>query len=861
VNPAQQPNVLDVALAFCDAGCSVIPVATDGTKKPLGTWKQAQQTAATPDEVRRAFADGHPGLGIVTGAVSGNLLMVELEGRAVDDGMLKQLAELAMNSGLADLWRRATSGYLERTPSGGVHLLVRVLAPVGGNLKLARRPGPPDPATGKPTVEVLAETRGEGGFVVVAPSHGPVHPSGKPWQRAVGGPATIPDLTGDEADALLTLFRSLDQMPAIEPIPHTTRPPADAPRSAADQFLLTGGTSTGGISPGDDYNTRADWAEILERHGWRLMRESNGERFWLRPGKQPAGRDDCSATTGYGDRGDWLWVFSTSTEFDTETTYSKFAAYALLEHAGNYTAAAKALKAAGYGTPPPEQPRPAAALTTDQPGQGASTPPDVPAKDTPKAATLSAAGVPAPPLGPATYSRTDDGNALRLVDGHRLELRYVPQRAQWLAWDGHRWRWDEAGRVHEHARALARALPVGTKEDDKHRAWSLSARGLNAMVRTAQTDARIATSVADLDRRPYELNTPSGVADLRTGQLRAPDPSALHTRTTSCAPTTDEPVRWLRFLADTFAGDPDITRYIQRLLGVSLIGEVLEQVLPFGFGEGANGKTTLLGVVMRIIGLGEDGYSIGAPAELLLATANAGHPTELARLAGARLVVTSELEEGQRFAEAKVKQLTGRDPVTARFMRQDFFTFTPTHSLWLLANHAPAVRAGGPAFWRRLRLLPFLHVVPPEQRDPHLEDRLVDDEGPAILGWLIQGAVDYLAHGLEEPTAVRAATSAYERDQDTVARFVEEQCVLGQAGQQGMAVKVADLRAAYETWCRTEGETAVNAKAFTLTLCSRFGVQRDRDRSTRYYAGIRLDETSDVSPADAGDEQNEWWKG
>lgn len=855
MTPAPQPTVLDVALAFHDAGCSVIPVATNGTKRPLGQWKQAQTTPLTRAQVQEVFADGHPGLGIVTGAVSGNLLMVELEGRAVADGMLGQLREVAMNSGLADLWRRATSGYMEATPSGGVHLLVRVLAPVGGNEKLARRPGPADPVTGKPTVEVLAETRGKGGFVVVAPSHGPVHPSGKAWQRAAGSPATIPDLTHDEVQLLLDLFRGFDAMPVAEHQAPAPRPPADAPASAADTFLLSGRTAAGGLSPGDDYNARVDWAEVLEPHGWRLQRSNGQERFWIRPGKETQGRDDCSATTGYGDRGDWLYVFSTSTEFDTEVTYTKFAAYAVLEHAGNYTAAAKALRAAGYGTPTPEQPRPAAA--TQQPEAVASTPPTT-AKDGHDAA-LDPPAVPAPPPGPLTYSRTDDGNALRLVDGHHQELRYCPQRAQWLAWDGHRWRWDDAGRVHEAARALARDLPAGTKEDDKHRAWSLSSRGLNAMVRTAQTDQRIATSIASLDRRPYELNTPAGVVDLRTGIVRAPDPDALHTRSTAVAPSYDEPTRWLRFLADTFAGDPAITLYVQRLLGVSLIGEVLEQLLPFGFGEGANGKTTLLGVVMRLVGLGEDGYSLGAPAELLLASANAGHPTELARLAGARIVVTSELEEGQRFAEAKVKQLTGRDPVTARFMRQDFFTFTPTHSLWLLANHAPAVRAGGPAFWRRLRLLPFLHVVPPEQRDPHLEDRLVDDEGPAILGWLIQGAVDYLAHGLAEPASVRSATAAYEKDQDTVARFVEEQCQLGPAGQPGMAVKVADLRTAYETWCRVEGETPVSAKAFTLTLCSRFGVARDRDMSTRFYSGIRFDEHSDLSSPEADSGDGGWW--
>lgn len=828
-----QPSVLDVALAFVDAGCSVIPVATDGTKRPLGAWKQAQTTPLSREQVQQTFADGHPGLGVVTGAVSGNLLMVELEGRAVAEGMLGRLAEHALASGLGDLWRRCTGGYMEATPAGGLHLLVRALDPVAGNLKLARRPGPVDPTTGKPTIEVLAETRGEGGFVVVAPSYGPVHPTGKAWQRAAGSPATIPDLTADEHQALLDLFRSLDAMPVLEPVQRPQRPPAGAPVSAADRFLTTGSTTPGGTSPGDDYNAKADWQQILEPHGWQLQRESNGERFWLRPGKKPASRDDCSATTGYGDRGDWLWVFSTSTEFDTETTYSKFAAYAVLEHGGDYSAAARDLRAKGYGTPPPEQ------LRTQLPA-GTSTSPTTTMKDGQGA---SVAAAPASPPGPATYTRTDDGNAHRLVDQHSHELRYVPERGQWLAWDGARWRWDKLGQVHEHASVLANALPVGTKEDDRHRAWSLSARGLGAMVKLAQTKPQVAVNAGTLDSRAWELNTPAGVVDLRTGTLRGPDPTALHTRSTTVAPDLETPPdRWLRFLADTFAGDPAMATYVQRLLGVALVGQVVEQVLPFAFGEGANGKTTLLGTVMRILGLGDEGYALTAPADILLASAQGRHSTELARLSGARLVVTSELEDGQRFAEAKVKQLTGGDPITARFMRQDDFTFRPTHSLWLLANHAPEVRAGGTAFWRRIKQVPFLHVVPQERRNAHLEDELVEHEGAQILGWLIAGCADHVRGGLAEPESVRTATAAYQRDQDTVGRFVDETCQLGDPAAAHLRIKVPALRTAYETWCRAEGETPVSARALTLTLRSRFGVQSDRDADSRWYLGIRHDD-------------------
>lgn len=461
------------------------------------------------------------------------------------------------------------------------------------------------------------------------------------------------------------------------------------------------------------------------------------------------------------------------------------------------------------------------------------------------------------------YSLTDDGNALRLVDTHHTEIRYVPQRGQWLVWDGARWQWDSAGLVMEHAKALARDLPESSMPQVQHRRRSLDYRGARAAVAMASTDARVVVDIGRLDAQPYELNTPGGVIDLRTGLLRAPDPTSLHTRTTTVAPDFEAvPERFLRFLADTFAGDPALTVYVQRLLGLSLIGKVLEQLLPFAHGEGANGKTTLLGTVQRIVGLGGDGYAQAASADMLLASAHAGHPTELARLAGARIVVTSELEDGQRFAEAKVKQLTGRDAISARFMRQDAFDFTPTHSLWLLANHKPDVRAGGPAFWRRVRLLPFVHTVPVERRDPQLEDTLVEKEGPAILAWLAAGAADYLRAGsLAEPESVRAATDAYQRDQDTVGRFVDERCAVGPAHQQGMTVKVAVLRQAYEHWCRCEGEQPISAKALTLALKSRFHVESAREQDARWYSGIRLDDTtSDLSSEPSQDtlDNPEW---
>jgi putative DNA primase/helicase len=444
------------------------------------------------------------------------------------------------------------------------------------------------------------------------------------------------------------------------------------------------------------------------------------------------------------------------------------------------------------------------------------------------------------------YSLTDDGNALRLVDDWQAYARYVPERGQWLTWDAWRWKWDHAGRIQEAARTVARHR-LSEASSNGELAWAHKSHGhsrIRAMISLAATDQRVVAGVDSLDAEPYDLNTPAGIVDLRTGALRRPDPDRLHTRGTLVAPAESydphSAPHWERFLADTFAGQPDVATYLQRVLGQAIIGTVLEQILPFAYGSGANGKTTAMGVVQRLVGIGESGYSINVGADLLLAQAHAPHPTEIAQLAGQRLVVTSEVEDGQRFAEAKVKMLTGRDVISGRFMRQDFFSFRPTHTLFLLANHQPQVKTGGDAFFRRMALIPFLHTVPVEARDPELEDRLVHDEGPQILRWLISGAVDYLRHGLAVPEGVRAATAAYAADQDTVGRFVEQCCDLGPPGQQTYAMPSAKLRGAYEKWCADGGEQPVSAKALTQSVVSRFGVQQIHNRRWRGLDGIRL---------------------
>ena len=315
-------KILETALQLAAHGISVVPVATDGSKRPgIPSWKEYQNRKATPDELL-AWFQAAEGVGVICGAVSGNLEMLELEGRAVAGKMHLDIAEIAKNSGLESLWNKLNSGYVETTPSGGLHWLYRIDGEVPGNTKLARRPGE------NGGIDVLAETRGEGGFVIVAPTNGTCHPSGGAWTLLIGGPSSIPTITREERDALHHLFSMFDEIPKAEYIAEEIKTKSDGP-----------------LSPGDDYNRKVSWNQILEPLGWtRVYTTTSGVTAWRRPGKS----EGVSATTNHAGT-DKFYCFTTSSIFDAETSYSKFAAYALIEHNGDFRAAAKSLRQLGYG--------------------------------------------------------------------------------------------------------------------------------------------------------------------------------------------------------------------------------------------------------------------------------------------------------------------------------------------------------------------------------------------------------------------------------------------------------------------------------------------------------------------------------
>lgn len=471
-----------------------------------------------------------------------------------------------------------------------------------------------------------------------------------------------------------------------------------------------------------------------------------------------------------------------------------------------------------------------------------------------QAVALPAQAAPVHPAGEATSNGllpdtlTDRGNAKLFVRLYSNDYRHVPGIG-WYRWDTTRWQIDEDDTVMWAAGDLAENIathdPRGvftTTALQQHRRRSLSTTGMNAMLTQAKSAPGMVLNAARLDADPYALCTPNGIVDLRTGLLKTPDPNKdFHSRSTTAGPQPMPTPRWERFLADTFGDDAEareMITYLHLLLGYSITGDVGGQILPFLFGPGKNGKSVLTDVLMKLLG----DYADAAPPGFLMAKPFEGHPTDLAELHGRRVIVCSEVKPGDKFDEARVKHLTGGERIKARRMRQDFFSFEPTHKLWLQGNHRPEVGTGGFAFWRRMRLIPFERVVPDSRKIDNLADILVTEEGPGILSWLVDGARRYLAgeRDLTGPERVRIATTAYAETEDHTGRFYEECCRMAP----GLRAEQTALYAAYKTWCQNEGAPAMSSRAFASRTRELVGLASPKEmilsNQRKHYPGIGL---------------------
>lgn len=827
---AKCPAYIDAREAAFEAhACdlSVVPPREDGSKSPDGPWKEFQSRRMSVEELRRLYgAQGKPkrtGVGVVCGAVSGNLEVLEFD---AGGRVYEPFKAAATALGLGEVVERIAGGYEERSPSGGYHWAYRC-EEVDGNTKLAQYPtGEVDPATGRPLLKALIESRGEGGFVVVAPSNGRVHPTGGRYELLRGGFRSIATITPEERRALWRLARSFDEAPEA---PRPTDPAGDGATAGRH------GSWPDTLSPWEDYRARTTWGELLV--GWTLVYERGGVQYWRRPGKDRG----VSATVRPDPGG--LFVFSSSTEFEPLRPYDRFQAYVRLRHAGDSKAAVKALSEAGYGqyrtwvkaagewkletrqNPCPKGVRIA------RPGEG---PPD----RNRGSRGDGDGGATASPR--RDFPTTDLGNAERLVARHGKDLRYCHPWVKWLAWDGRRWAPDNLGRVGYRAKLTVRGIyreAAEARTEDERKALASWAREsekrdrIAAMIKLAQSERRIPILPVHVDRDPWLFNCRNGTVDLRTGLFRDHQREDLITQ---LCPVDYDPAATCPLWEDTlrlfFAGRTELIDYWRRICGYALAGVIRDHVLPIAYGVGSNGKTTILGTLVDVFG---PDYAMRAPPDMLMARRYDNHPTDRADLHGKRLVVAIETEEGRRLNETMVKELTGGDRIRARRMREDFWEFTPTHTLIMATNHKPVVRGTDRGIWRRLRLVPFTVVVEDDQADKTMPERL-KAEYPGILAWCVRGCLEWQERGLDDPQSVTEATAGYRSGQDTLGAFLGECTVAGRE----MRVKAGELYARYKAWIEAAGEPAMSLKAFGLAIEER-GFEKKPSNGI-WYLGMGL---------------------
>ncbi len=446
-----------------------------------------------------------------------------------------------------------------------------------------------------------------------------------------------------------------------------------------------------------------------------------------------------------------------------------------------------------------------------------------------------------PKINAKVFNHTDLGNTKRFVDRYKEIIRRCFAWKKWLVWAGKTWSIDNNGQILRLAKDTVKHIyeEAGSISDIQQRQslakWAVSSESehrINAMVSLSESESGIPISPNELDTNSYLLNCQNGTIDLKTEELKPHDPKDFITK---IIPVEYDPAaqcpQWLGFLETIFNWNYDLISFTQRAVGYSLTGDTSEQCLFLLHGLGANGKSTFIDVVSMLLG----DYSQGADFETFLIHKNETIRNDLARMTGRRFISAIESEGERRLAEVLIKQLTGGDTITARFLFGEYFDFKPTFKIWLAANHKPNIRGTDYAIWRRIKLIPFNVTIPEEKR---ISKTILMDtfkkELPGILTWAAQGCLEWQKNGLQTPEEIKSATNGYREEMDFIGAFLGECCILTPE----VRSKASDLYGVYKKWCETGGEYALSQRSFGLRLTER-GLERVKCGGN-YWKGIGI---------------------
>lgn len=817
---------LEGALKWWDSGMSVVTVLADGTKRPMGSWKDFQEFRAQRRRVESWFkTTPEQGVGLICGEVSGGLEMLEIEARRMGSEYWDRIEEALAGQNVKDVWNELlNSGYVETTPSGGIHILYRIGDQrVPGNTKIATD------VTGKIT---YAETRGEGGFVVVAPSGGAVHKTGESWACIAGEVGTVPTIAwGDRVLIHEALRIALDE----RVLPTYERPTgAVYDRSQGDR-------------PGDAFNDDPSVTihDILTRNGWKYLGQSRGQDRYVHP--YSSDMTTHSAVTGHkGSPNLYAW-----SGLPAEDYYTKFGLLTHLEFNGDFNAAAKHLYRQGYGTQ--------------------SQPLDISDWDIPTADETAGVGTVVEPPTPGMAGPTQDqppkvkveewtetgvGEFLARKFGNKF--LYVGDQKSWRVYRDGLWRRDERNEVstagkyvtggllrqaHEFRAQAQEAgdadkLKMADARVRKAEAFRTD-RGAKAVISRFGAEPGITTPSSDFDVDVDLLRFTNGTLDLRTMVLREHRPGDKITLDVPYAfdPEAQAPL-FTKMVSESLPSEPTRS-YLQRFTGYALSGRPTAGVWGVLYGDTGCGKSTYLNVMNAVFG---DHARTAAQATFAQRNEGSRAANDLNDIRMARMVMITETKEGQLFNESLIKQYSGGDELNSHGLYQENGTWKNRGVLFMATNHPPRLSADDNANWRRVKMIHFpvsRYSTPDLKPDPELAHKIIDAELPGVMNWVIAGLLEYRQNGLNEPEEITTLVNSHRVDVDPVSQFLSEGAADGYVALgEDLAIPVPQLYQIFTQWCEDNGIPPLGNRRFGLRLTSHHYGQRKGTKGARLRTGI-----------------------